>query len=123
MPVGPAELGGPYGHEKLAPILSLFTVANLEECLALCKRILEQEGLGHTAIIHTRSDALARQFGLEMPASRILVNVSGAGGCIGIGTGLTPPFTLGCGSYGGNPTTDNVTCTRLLNIKRLAQGT
>ena len=57
---------------------------------------------------------------MEMPASRILVNACAAQGCIGLGTGLTPSFTLGCGTYGGNSTTDNVTYTHLLNIKRLA---
>jgi hypothetical protein len=56
-----------------------------------------------------------------MPASRILVNGPGAHGCVGLGTGLTPSLTLGCGTYGRTSTTDNVTYTHLINIKRLAQ--
>jgi acyl-CoA reductase-like NAD-dependent aldehyde dehydrogenase len=123
--VFPADLderSGPYGHEKLAPILSLFTVADFNEGITLCRLILEQQGQGHTAIIHTGSEELARRFGREMPASRVLVNVPGSTGCIGVGTGLTPSFTLGCGTDGGNSTTDNVTFTHLLNIKRLALG-
>lgn len=120
VPVNLDELTGPYGHEKLAPIISLFTVADETEGVAVCKRILEQQGLGHTAVIHTRNETLAKRFGLEIPASRILVNACASQGCIGIGTGLTPSFTLGCGTYGGNSTTDNVTYTHVLNIKRLA---
>ena len=122
VPAGVADLDGPYAHEKLAPLLSFFAVANLEEGLAVCRRILQKQGLGHTAIVHTRDEVVARRFGAEMPASRILVNVPGSTGCIGIGTGLTPSFTLGCGTGGGNSTTDNVTYTHLLNIKRLALG-
>jgi hypothetical protein len=57
-----------------------------------------------------------------MDASRILANVSSTLGIIGVGTGLTPSLTLGCGTFGGNSTTDNVTYHHLLNIKRLALG-
>ena len=110
----------PYGREKLAPVVSLFTVRNGDEGIAVCRRLLEQEGRGHTAVIHTRDEAMAKRFGLEIPASRILVNACGSEGCIGIGTGLAPSFTLGCGTLGGNSTSDNVTYTHLLNIKRLA---
>jgi len=122
VPAGQEEINGPYGSEKLAPILSLFTVKGEEQAIALCRRILEHQGIGHTAIIHTRNETLARRFGQEIPASRILVNAPGAQGCIGLGTGLTPSLTLGCGTFGGNSTTDNVTFTHLLNIKRLALG-
>lgn len=120
VPVPLDEMATPYGHEKLAPVVSLFTVRDAEEGIAVCKRLLEHEGRGHTAVIHTRDEALARRFGLEIPASRILVNACGSEGCIGLGTGLIPSFTLGCGTYGGNSTSDNVTYTHLLNIKRLA---
>jgi acyl-CoA reductase-like NAD-dependent aldehyde dehydrogenase len=123
--VVPAELDaidGPCGREKLAPVLSLFTVDGVEAGLDVCKRILANEGRGHTAIIHTASDALACRFGIEIDASRILVNTCGAQGCIGIGTGLAPSFTLGCGTFGGTSTTDNVGYTHVLNIKRIAYG-
>ena len=116
------ELIGPLGREKLAPVLSLFTVDNTKNGFMLCKQILEQQGIGHTAVIHTRDKDIARQFGLEMPASRILVNASAAQGCIGIKTGLIPSMTLGCGTFAKNSTTDNVTYTNIFNIKRLAFG-
>jgi len=114
------ELQGPYGHEKLAPILSLCVVNDEVEGIQLCKQILINQGRGHTAVIYTQNQELMKQFGLEIEASRILVNSPASQGCIGIGTGLTPSFTLGCGTFGGNSTTDNVSYIHLLNIKRLA---
>jgi len=120
VPLKQGELQGPYGHEKLAPVLSLFTVNDEAEGIQVCKQILINQGHGHTAAIYTENRELMEQFGNEIPASRILVNAAAAQGCIGIGTGLNPSFTLGCGTFGGNSTTDNVTYTHLINIKRLA---
>lgn len=116
------ELKGPYGHEKLAPILSLYTVNDEVEGIQFCKQILDSQGSGHTAVIYTKDRELMSKFGQEIDASRILVNSPSSFGCIGIGTGLTPSFTLGCGTFGGTSTTDNVTYTHLLNIKRLSQN-
>ncbi len=110
----------PMANEKLAPILSLFTVADEQEGLELCRNILRKEGTGHTAIIHTNDKDRIKEFGLAMPASRILVNTPAAQGCIGIGNGLLPSLTLGCGTYAGCSTTDNVSFHNLLNIKRIA---
>ena len=120
VPITQDELQGPYGHEKLAPILSLYTVNDEAEGIQVCKRILINQGRGHTAVIYTQNQKLMEQFGLEIEASRILVNTPASQGCIGIGNGLTPSFTLGCGTFGGNSTTDNVSYRHLLNIKRLA---
>jgi acyl-CoA reductase-like NAD-dependent aldehyde dehydrogenase len=107
-------------HEKLAPVLSLFSVEGEQEAFALCGRILSEQGTGHTAIIHTRSIERSNRFGLLMRASRVLVNSPGAQGISGITTGLVPSFTLGCGTFGGTSTTDNVNFQHLQNIKRLA---
>ena len=123
--VAPLEIDrvdGPCGREKLAPILSLFTVDGVAAGLELCKRILNNEGIGHTAVIHTNDPDLVEQFGLEIPASRILVNCPGSQGCAGICGGLTPSLTLGCGTLGGTSTTDNVSYGNLLNIKRIAHA-
>ncbi len=111
---------GPYGREKLAPILSLFTTDGEHDGLRLCRQILSNGGLGHTAVIHTRSQRLQVSFAQQMPVSRVLVNGPAAQGCIGLGNGLTPSLTLGCGTYGRTSTTDNVTYTNLVNIKRVA---
>jgi acetaldehyde dehydrogenase/alcohol dehydrogenase len=120
IPAALDEMSSPLGHEKLAPMLSLFVVSGEAEGFAVCKKILGAEGSGHTAVIHTRNPKLAERYALEMPASRVLVNTPASQGCAGICNGLTPSLTLGCGTYGGNSTTDNVTYTHLLNIKRMA---
>jgi acetaldehyde dehydrogenase / alcohol dehydrogenase len=120
VPIRSDEANGPYAHEKLAPILSLSTVKDEEQGIQLCKQILQNQGLGHTAVIYTQNRDTMMKFGQEIEASRILVNVSASFGCVGIGSGLTPSFTLGCGTFGGTSTTDNVTYTHLLNIKRLS---
>ena len=111
---------GPYGREKLAPILSLFTADGQDDGIRLCRQILGNGGRGHTAIIHTRSQRLPVSFARQMPVSRVLVNGPGAHGCIGLGTALTPSLTLGCGTDGRTSTTDNITYTHLVNIKRIA---
>ena len=110
----------PFSHEKMAPILSLFKVPDNDAGFEYCRQLLGIDGLGHTAIIHTEDEALARQFGLLMPASRILVNSPGAHGVVGMTTELVPSLTLGCGTFGQTSTTDNVTYTHMMNIKRLA---
>jgi acyl-CoA reductase-like NAD-dependent aldehyde dehydrogenase len=120
VPIKLDEVAGPYGHEKMAPILSLITVDDENMGIEVSKQILHNQGLGHTAVIYTQNPELIKKFGREIEASRILINVPASFGCVGIDSGLTPSFTLGCGTFGGTSTTDNVTYTHLLNIKRLA---
>ncbi len=122
VPAGLDDLDGPLGREKMAPIVSLLAVDGEEEGLRLCKHILNNEGRGHTAAIHTHNQALIARFGQEVEVSRILVNLPATQGCAGLASGLVPSFTLGCGTFGGNSTTDNVTYSHLLNIKRVAEG-
>jgi len=82
--------------------------------------LLDVEGKGHSAIIHTSDDRLIRRFATSMPASRILVNSPATQGLMGLTTGLVPSLTLGCGSWGGTSTTNSITYRDLLNIKRVA---
>jgi acyl-CoA reductase-like NAD-dependent aldehyde dehydrogenase len=110
-----------FGKERLAPVLSLWIVDGDAAALDLCKRLLGYEGAGHTAVIHSGDRERIENFAREMPASRVLVNVPAALGCCGVATGLQPSLTLGCGTFGGNSTTDNVTYSNLLNIKRMAE--
>jgi hypothetical protein len=79
--------------------------------------------MGHTMSIHSRNDEVILQFGLKKPAYRIVVNTPTTHGSIGLTTGLDPAMTLGCGGYGGNITSDNISPRHLLNIKRLAYET
>ncbi len=90
------------------------------EKLWRCKQILKYGGMGHTMAIHSQNEAVILEFGLKKPAFRIVVNSPTAHGSIGLTTGLDPAMTLGCGGYGGNITSDNISPRHLLNIKRLA---
>ncbi|MEK4027817.1 aldehyde dehydrogenase family protein [Pseudobacillus sp. FSL P4-0506] len=112
----------PFSLEKLSPIFALYTAKNKAEAKQLCSRLLDLGGRGHSLSIHTEDDALAREFALDMPVSRILVNTLSSVGAVGGTTGLAPSMTLGCGSFGGNITSDNITARHLLNIKRMAYG-
>jgi acyl-CoA reductase-like NAD-dependent aldehyde dehydrogenase len=119
-PLPRSATDGPWGQEKLAPILPLLRTDDRASAITLSQKILARHGRGHTAIIHSRDEKVIRDFGLQVEASRILVNSPGSQSCIGIGNGLTPSLTLGSGTMGGTSTTDNVTYTHLLNIRRIA---
>ena len=106
--------------EKLAPVLSMFTVDGEDEGLRLCQTLLAIAGAGHTAVIHSANASRIERFARAIPAGRILVNSPAAQGCCGMTTGLACSMTLGCGTFGGNSTTDNVTFRHLLNVKRVA---
>jgi acetaldehyde dehydrogenase (acetylating) len=123
-----AELAGvgrdfPLSIEKLCPILSFYVVNDWRDGCERCKQILRYGGMGHTMSIHSRNDDIILQFGLKKPAFRIVVNTPTTLGSIGLTTGLDPSMTLGCGGYGGNITSDNISPRHLLNIKRLAYET
>jgi acetaldehyde dehydrogenase (acetylating) len=110
----------PLSIEKLAPILSWYVVKDWHEGCERCIQILRYGGMGHTMSIHSKSDDVILQFGLKKPAFRICVNTPTTHGSIGLTTGLDPAMTLGCGGWGGNITSDNITPRHLLNIKRVA---
>lgn len=120
-----AELQGvgrdyPLSIEKLCPVLSYYVVNDWQEGCERCKQILRYGGMGHTMSIHSQNDAVILEFGLKKPAFRIVVNTPTTHGSIGLTTGLDPAMTLGCGGWGGNITSDNITPRHLLNVKRLA---
>jgi hypothetical protein len=106
--------------EKLSPILAFYVEDGVDKGAARCFEILSYGGMGHTAGIHTRSREAAVHYGAEMPASRITVNTPTTHGAIGFSTALPPSMTLGCGSWGGNVTSDNVSPLHLMDIKRVA---
>ena len=110
----------PLSIEKLCPVLSYYEVADWREGCERAKQILRYGGMGHTMSIHSRNEQVILEFGLHKPAFRICVNTPTTHGSIGLTTGLDPAMTLGCGGYGGNITSDNISPRHLLNIKRLA---
>jgi acetaldehyde dehydrogenase (acetylating) len=110
----------PLSIEKLCPVLSYYVVKDSREGCERCKQILRYGGMGHTMSIHSQNDQIILEFGLHKPAFRIVVNSPTTHGSVGLSTGLDPAMTLGCGGYGGNITSDNISPRHLLNIKRVA---
>ncbi|MBO5783551.1 MAG: acetaldehyde dehydrogenase (acetylating) [Clostridia bacterium] len=110
----------PLSAEKLCPVLAFYTVENWVEACELCMELLEFGGLGHSLSIHSNNDEIIEQFGLLKPVSRILVNSPSSQGGIGYTTGLNPSLTLGCGTFGGNIASENITPLHLMNKKRIA---
>lgn len=110
----------PWSIEKLSPTLAFFVVDGLEQGAARCDEILHFGGMGHTAGMHTRNREAAVRYGEQMPAARVVINSPTTHGAIGFSTDLPPSMTLGCGSWGGNVTSDNVSPIHLLDIKRVA---
>jgi acetaldehyde dehydrogenase (acetylating) len=120
-----ADVGGvgrdfPLSMEKLSPILAFYVEDGIERGAARCNEVLHYGGMGHTAGVHTRSREAAVRYGAEVPASRVTVNTPTTHGAIGFSTALPPSMTLGCGSWGGNVTSDNVSPLHLMDIKRVA---
>lgn len=111
----------PLSLEKLSPVLAYFVVDSPEQGFDYAQRMLELGGLGHSAVIHCDDDEIAVQFGKRMKVGRIIVNSPSSQGAIGdIYNTNTPSLTLGCGSFGHNSTTANVSTVNLINKKRIA---
>ena len=111
----------PFSKEKLSPVLTYYIVKNEEEGINTAERLLEFGGLGHSAVIHSENKDTILKFSETMKAGRIIVNSPSTHGAIGdIYNTNMPSLTLGCGSFGGNSTTANVSSVNLINIKRVA---
>ena len=112
----------PLSREKLSPVLAMVKANSTEHGFELCEGMLNLGGLGHTAVIHTEDEDLQVKFGLRMKACRILVNNPSAVGGIGdIYNEMIPSLTLGCGSYGKNSVSRNVSAVNLINVKTIAK--
>ena len=114
----------PLSVEKLFPVLAVYRARSVAEALKTCMDVNHLGGLGHTAVIFSRNDQVIRKFGEVINAGRIIVNSPGSIGALGsVYNDLVPTFAFGCGTGGGNSTTDNVNIYHYLNIKRLARRT
>ncbi|NCC08212.1 MAG: bifunctional acetaldehyde-CoA/alcohol dehydrogenase [Clostridia bacterium] len=112
----------PLSHEKLSPVLAYFVAKDMEQGFAYANKMLELGGLGHSAVIHTGDMKIADDYGVAMRVGRIIVNSPSSQGAIGdIYNTNTPSLTLGCGSYGKNSVSQNVTTVNLINKKRIAK--
>ena len=114
----------PLSAEKLFPVLAVYRAKSVEEALKVCVNVNHAGGLGHTAVIFSRNDKIVRKFSEVINAGRIIVNSPGSIGALGgVYNDLVPTLSFGCGTGGGNSTTDNVNIFHYLNIKRLARRT
>lgn len=112
----------PLSMEKLSPVLAYYVVKNSEEAFDVAEKMLRLGGLGHSAVIHSDDKKLIEEFGRQMKVGRVIVNSPSSQGAIGdIYNTNTPSLTLGCGSYGHNSTTSNVSTVNLINVKKIAQ--
>lgn len=117
--VGPSE---PLTREKLSPILAILKAQDTNDGINKSAQMVEFNGLGHTACIHTKDEEAIKAFGLRMQACRICVNSPTTLGGIGnVYNNMIPSMTLGCGSYGHNSVSDNVSAINLLNIKKIGK--
>src|SRR5271169_5844379 len=114
----------PLSVEKLFPVLAVYRAKSVDEALKVCVDVNHAGGLGHTAVIFSRNDEVIRKFSEVINAGRIIVNSPGSIGALGgVYNDLVPTFSFGCGTGGGNSTTDNVNVFHYLNIKRVARRT
>ncbi|QTH45596.1 bifunctional acetaldehyde-CoA/alcohol dehydrogenase [Cohnella sp. LGH] len=124
-----AELAGvgdkyPLSAEKLSPVLACYKVKSAEQGIERAAQVVAFGGMGHSSVIHSNDQAVIAAFAARLQTGRIIVNSPSTHGAIGdlYNTNL-PSLTLGCGSYGHNSTTSNVTAVNLINLKRVAYRT
>jgi acetaldehyde dehydrogenase/alcohol dehydrogenase len=121
----PSDLGALAAHpllqEKLMPVLGVVRSPSVEHALDACALVTEHGGLGHTSAVYTRDDEVSDRFAQAIRTGRILVNAPTAVGALGgIYNAMTPTFSLGCGTWGGSHTTDNINYRNLLNVKAVS---
>lgn len=124
--VSDVSLREEFAHEKLSPVLAMYSAETFEDALKKAERLIADGGYGHTASIYIDEQKQKEEFDAfcnRMKTCRILLNTPAAQGGIGdiYNFGLTPSLTLGCGSWGGNSVSDNVGIKQLLNIKTVAK--
>lgn len=117
--VGPHE---PLTREKLAPVLAVLRAATPAEGIDLSRQMVDFDGLGHSGAIHSNDQEVIARFAEVVKAVRIIENSPSALGGIGdIYNAFMPSLTLGCGSYGHNSVSNNVSAVNLLNVKRVGR--
>jgi acetaldehyde dehydrogenase/alcohol dehydrogenase len=123
LPTDLDELGAhPLIAEKLMPVLGIVRSPSVEHGIRACELVTEHHGLGHTSAVYAEDDDVIEQFALHLQTGRILVNAPTAVGALGgVYNSMTPTFSLGCGTWGGSTTTENVNYRNLLNIKTVSR--
>jgi len=112
----------PLSREKLSPILAYYVVDDAEAGIKRCEEMVEFGGMGHSAVIHSNNEDTIKEFSNRIKVGRLIINSPSTHGAIGdIYNTNMPSLTLGCGSFGKNSTTSNVSAVNLINIKRVAR--
>ncbi|HEX9061880.1 MAG TPA: aldehyde dehydrogenase family protein, partial [Clostridia bacterium] len=112
----------PLSREKLSPVLAYYVVDSTEAGIVKAEQMVEFGGLGHSAVIHSQDEKIIEEFSKRLKAGRLIVNSPSTHGAIGdIYNTNIPSLTLGCGSFGKNSTTQNVSALNLINKKRVAR--
>jgi acetaldehyde dehydrogenase/alcohol dehydrogenase len=112
----------PFSREKLSPILACYKVKSSKEGIQRAVEMVNFGGSGHSAVIHSNDDKIINEFSLRVNTGRLIINQPSSHGAIGdIYNTSMPSLTLGCGSFGRNSTTANVTAVNLINKKRVAR--
>ena len=123
-PINGVGRNHPLSVEKLFPVLAVYRAHSADEALKVCVDVNHAGGLGHTAVVFSNNEEIIRRFGEAINAGRIIVNSPGSIGAMGgVYNDMVPTFSFGCGTGGGNSTTDNVNVYHYLNIKRMARRT
>ena len=123
LPTDLADLAAhPLVQEKLMPVLGLVRSPSVDHAIAACELVTEHGGLGHTSAVYSTDEDVIERFAQRVRTGRILVNAPTAVGALGgVYNQMTPTFSLGCGTWGGSMTTDNVNYRNLLNIKAVSR--
>jgi sulfoacetaldehyde dehydrogenase len=107
----------PYSGEKLSVIMAFYKVKDIDEAIALTNQIQEYQGMGHSCGIYSTSDDNILKMGMGTKTSRVMVNQPQAASNSGnLWNGMRQTFSLGCGTWGGNSTNENINWKHLINI-------
>ncbi len=120
------DISEEFAHEKLSPVLAMYRASDFDDALTKAEKLVEDGGYGHTSSVYLNAvteRAKLDKFAAAMKTCRILVNTPSSHGGLGdlYNFKLTPSLTLGCGSWGGNSVSENVSAKHLLNIKSVAE--
>lgn len=110
-----------FSKEKMCPVMSLYTYNTWEEAIAIADANLAVEGRGHSVAIHSNNQEHIEAAAEVLPVSRFLINqvcATNNGGSLF--NSLSATTTLGCGSWGGNTISENLSWKHLFNVSRIA---
>ena len=120
------DISEEFAHEKLSPVLAMYRAKDFDDAITKAEKLVEDGGYGHTSSVYLNAvteRAKLDKFAAAMKTCRIVVNTPSSHGGLGdlYNFRLTPSLTLGCGSWGGNSVSENVSAKHLLNIKSVAE--